>query len=84
LSTTVIQLHGELVSDEPRMRSGSWDDSGNVAGHIVGNSRSGIPHRRLDQSQRAVSSEESCYSGASDQELSSGDESEKSGHSVTK
>ena len=72
-----------LVSDEPRMRSGSWDESGNVVGHIVSNTGSTVPHRKLDQSQRTVSSEESWYSG-SDQELSSGDESEKSGISVTK
>jgi hypothetical protein len=55
-----------VVSDEPRMRSGSWDDS------------------RLEQSQRVVSSEESWYSGGSDQELSSGDETEKREVPVTK
>jgi hypothetical protein len=38
----------------------------------------------LDQSQRVVSSEESWYSGGSDQELSSGDETEKHGISATK
>ncbi|KAJ9586693.1 hypothetical protein L9F63_019731 [Diploptera punctata] len=65
------------------MRSGSWDESGNVVGHIVNNTGSTVSHRKLDQSQRTVSSEESWYSG-SDQELSSGDESEKSGNSVTK
>jgi hypothetical protein len=59
------------------MRSGSWDDSGNVVGHVVGNPESGVP-------QRAASSEESWGSGGSDQELSSGDESEKSGLSITK
>lgn len=74
---------GKLFADEPRMRSGSWDDTGNVVGQ-VGNSGSGISHHRLDQSQRPVSCEESWYSGASDQELSSGDESEKSGHLITK
>ncbi|XP_023707592.1 rho guanine nucleotide exchange factor 10 isoform X4 [Cryptotermes secundus] len=72
------------MSYEPRMRSGSWDDSGSAGGHIVGNPESGVSHRRLDQSQRAVSSEESWYSGGSDQELSSGDESEKHELSVTK
>ncbi|XP_069683969.1 rho guanine nucleotide exchange factor 10-like isoform X2 [Periplaneta americana] len=74
---------GQSSKDEPRMRSGSWDDSGNVVGHVVGNSGTGVSHRRLDQSQRTVSSEESWYSGGSDQDLSSGDESEKSGNSVT-
>lgn len=73
-----------VISDEPRMRSGSWDDSGSAGGHIVGNPESGVSHHRLDQSQRAVSSEESWYSGGSDQELSSGDESEKHELSVTK
>jgi hypothetical protein len=72
-----------VIPDEPRMRSGSWDDSGSAGGH-VGNPESSVSHRRLDQSQRAVSSEESWYSGGSDQELSSGDESEKHGLSVTK
>jgi hypothetical protein len=67
------------------MRSGSWDESGSAVGHVVGNPESGVSHRRLDhQSQRAVSSEESWYSGGSDQELSSGDESEKHGLAVTK
>ncbi|KDR21446.1 rho guanine nucleotide exchange factor 10 isoform X3 [Zootermopsis nevadensis] len=72
------------LPDEPRMRSGSWDDTGNVVGHVVGNSGSDISHHQLDQSQRPVSCEESWYSGGSDQELSSGDESEKSGHLITK
>jgi hypothetical protein len=74
----------KLFSDEPRMRSGSWDDTGSVVGNIVGNSGSGVSHHRLDQSQRPVSCEESWYSGGSDQELSSGDESEKSGHLIAK
>ncbi|KAJ8879250.1 hypothetical protein PR048_019856 [Dryococelus australis] len=56
-------------ADEPRARAGSWDD----AGH----------QRRLDPQQRTVSSEESWYSG-SDNDLSSGDESEKSTTSSTK
>jgi len=73
-----------FIADEPRMQSGSWDESGSVVGHIIGSSGSGVPHRQLDQSQRTVSSEESWYSGGSDQELSSHDESEKSGHSSTK
>jgi len=73
-----------VISDEPRMQSGSWDESSSVVGQIVGSSGSGVSHRRLDQSQRTVSSEESWYSGGSDQELSSDDESEKSGHSSTK
>ncbi|XP_066993749.2 rho guanine nucleotide exchange factor 10-like protein [Anabrus simplex] len=60
-----------LIKYEPRLRSGSWDDSSS-GGHILNNSQ-----RRIDQSHRTVSSEDSWGSG-SDPELSSGDESEKS------
>nr|CAD7602011.1 unnamed protein product [Timema genevievae] len=56
-----------LPLDEARARAGSWDEGGGAA----------AVHRRLEASQRTVSSEESWYSG-SDQELSSGDESERS------
>nr|CAD7411215.1 unnamed protein product [Timema cristinae] len=55
------------AADEARARAGSWDEGGGAA----------AVHRRLEASQRTVSSEESWYSG-SDQELSSGDESERS------
>jgi hypothetical protein len=85
-STVDINLHGEtfFFSDEPRMRSGSFDDTGNVVGCMAGNPGSGISHHRFDQSQRPVSCEETWYSAGSDQELSSGDESEKSGHLISK
>nr|CAD7265208.1 unnamed protein product [Timema shepardi] len=55
------------AADEARARAGSWDEGGGAA----------AVHRCLEASQRTVSSEESWYSG-SDQELSSGDESERS------
>lgn len=73
-----------FFSDEPRMRSGSFDDTGSVVGCMAGNPGSGISHHRFDQSQRPVSCEETWYSAGSDQELSSGDESEKSGHLISK
>jgi hypothetical protein len=57
-----------VISDELRMQSGSWDESGSVVGHVVGSSGSDVSHRRLDQSQGTVN-----Y-----------DESEKSEHSLTK
>ncbi|XP_063233431.1 rho guanine nucleotide exchange factor 10-like protein [Bacillus rossius redtenbacheri] len=68
------------TKNEPRARTGSWDDAGlHHQGHHQHHQG-----RRLDPPpQRAVSSEDSWCSG-SDQELSSGDESEKSTASSTK